>query len=295
MGGLIGFPFGLLLESAYQIWRKNSLETPTEIFLGNFIPLIGGGILLNLPLLPNQFVVILTVVTIVSMWVPMTSQSYYWLSSWSPRFFETTKIVRDLLAPPTRYLLDWQSCTFFRLKEIAKTGFLEGNFVIPVFIIQTLQKLIHHPSESIRRRSQKALKNLNSAKLNCPNCFQIDTTVLPRSWNLGTKYTALLKWGGGILLSGSQQLEFNESKLPILFLGNLSTYLESPYRLGDTITIKIVSKGQKRNEAVGILENGTKVIVRDSHKYIGKNLRVIMTHIIHSPKGSIVFADPLVK
>jgi Integral membrane protein (PIN domain superfamily) len=43
---------------------------------------------------------------------------------------------------------------------------------------------------------------------------------------------------------------------------------------------------------VGYLDDGTMVVVEQGRKFIGKELEVVVAHLLHTPSGRIVFAQP---
>lgn len=189
-------------------------------------------------------------------------------------------------------VLDTSAIIDGRIVELAKTGWLEGPLLLPRIVLEEIQLLSDSTDPLKRSKGRRALELLNELKevfhgelkiieLNYKNlptdeklikiCSELSAKLITTDYNLNK----LSK------LYGVEVLNINE-----LFLA-----LRPSVRPGDLLTIQIVKEGKERDQGVGYLEDGTMVVVENAKHLIGKNLEVVVSHLIHSPTGRIVFAQ----
>jgi uncharacterized protein YacL len=189
-------------------------------------------------------------------------------------------------------VLDTSAIIDGRIVELAKTGWLEGPLILPRIVLEEIQLLSDSTDPIKRSKGRRALELLNELKEIFPGEFRI---VDQNYKNLPTD-EKLIK----ICSELSAKLittDFNLNKLSKLYgvevlnINELFLALRPTVRPGDLITVQIVKEGKERDQGVGYLEDGTMVVVENAKHLIGKNLEVVVNHLIHSPTGRIVFAQ----
>ncbi|MDR1086862.1 MAG: hypothetical protein LBL16_01210 [Endomicrobium sp.] len=61
---------------------------------------------------------------------------------------------------------------------------------------------------------------------------------------------------------------------------------------GDNISVYLVKEGAQHNQAIGYFDDKTKIIAEDAKKLIGKNIRLVVTSVMFTPTGKIIFGKP---
>ena len=57
----------------------------------------------------------------------------------------------------------------------------------------------------------------------------------------------------------------------------------------------LVKEGKERNQAVAYLDDGTMIVVEEGRRYIGKNIQVLVTSVLQTAAGRMIFAKPHVR
>lgn len=192
----------------------------------------------------------------------------------------------------TPKVIDTSAIIDGRLIEIAKTGWLEGPFIIPKIVLEEIQLLSDSTDPQKRAKGRRALELLNELKEILRGELRIveeDYKNLPTDEKLikiSSEYSAKLITTDYNLnkvskLYGVEVLNINE-----LFLA-----LRPQIKPGELISIQIIKEGKERDQGVGYLEDGTMVVVENAKTLLGKQIEVVVSHLIHSPSGRIVFAQ----
>ena len=59
------------------------------------------------------------------------------------------------------------------------------------------------------------------------------------------------------------------------------------------MTLKIIKDGKENNQGVGYLDDGTMIVVENGRRYMGKTIRVVVTSVLQTSAGRMIFARPL--
>ena len=215
-------------------------------------------------------------------------------------FSETTfltykKIVEKTNRPRGRrkVYVDTSALIDGRILDVARTGFLYDDFVVPRSVTRELQLLADGKDIEKRNRARDGLKAVNELE----RVEYIDTIILDDS-HLGRmlvdeRLIALAKENRGVILTCDYNLEkvAETEGIQVLNINDLSMTLENKYHHGDRLRIKIVDKGQNAGQGVGHLDDGTMVVVDKAGDKIGKELDVTIVKYYQTSSGRMIFAE----
>jgi uncharacterized protein YacL len=179
-----------------------------------------------------------------------------------------------------------------RIVDVCETGFLEGSFIIPQFILQELQH-IADSSDSLRRaRGRRGLDILHKIqKMNNIDVKIVDEDF-PKIKEVDAKLVALAKVLGAKIITN----DFNLNKVAelqgvtVLNLNELANSLKPIVLPGETMNIFIAKEGKESNQGVGYLDDGTMVVVDNAKKTINRQMDVIVTSVLQTTAGRMIFA-----
>jgi uncharacterized protein YacL len=179
-----------------------------------------------------------------------------------------------------------------RIVEVCEAGFLEGSFVIPQFILQELQN-IADSSDSLRRaRGRRGLDILHKIqKINNINVKIVDEDF-PKIKEVDAKLVALARTLDAKIITN----DFNLNKVAelqgvtVLNLNELANALKPVVLPGEKLNIFIAKEGKESNQGVGYLDDGTMVVVDNAKKSINRQVDVIVTSVLQTTAGRMIFA-----
>ena len=81
----------------------------------------------------------------------------------------------------------------------------------------------------------------------------------------------------------------------VLNINELANTLKPVVLPGEEMSLFLVKEGKEHNQAVAYLDDGTMIVVEEGRRYIGKNIRVLVTSVLQTAAGRMIFAKPHTK
>ena len=61
---------------------------------------------------------------------------------------------------------------------------------------------------------------------------------------------------------------------------------------GEALSVSIIQEGKEAGQGVGYLDDGTMVVVEDGRNYLSREVSVIVTKVLQTAAGRMIFARP---
>ncbi len=180
-----------------------------------------------------------------------------------------------------------------RILEVAKTGFLSDDFLIPRSVTRELQLLADGKDLIKRNRARAGLDVVRELE----RVIYIDATIFDDS-HLGRmlvdeRLIVLAKENKGIILTCDYNLKkvAETEGVEVLNVNDLAIVLSNKFQVGDKIRLKITEKGQNPRQGIGYLGDGTMVVVDDAENKVGEEVEAIFVKFHQTSAGRMIFAD----
>lgn len=187
-------------------------------------------------------------------------------------------------------LLDTSALIDGRVADVALAGFLEGELVVPVFVLEELQRIADSSDDVRRARGRRGLevvtrlrkaKRLATVDEDPIGIEQVDSKLVrlaaDRGWMIVTNDVALQKVADAQAVS-------------VLNVNELANALKPEFVPGERFDLKVVREGKERGQGVGYLDDGTMVIVDGGANAVGETIEVEVSSMLQSPTGKLVFS-----
>lgn len=193
-----------------------------------------------------------------------------------------------------KILVDTSAIIDGRIVDIASTGFLGGDLVIPRFVLNELQ-FVSDSSDSLRRqRGRRGLETL--AELQETKTIPLTITDLDVEGvrEVDDRLVILARQMNCPILTN----DFNLNRVAelqgvqVLNINDLANAVKVVLLPGESFNIKIIQEGKEYNQGVGYLDDGTMVVVENGEHYMNKELFVQVTKILQTSAGRMIFAKP---
>lgn len=179
-----------------------------------------------------------------------------------------------------------------RIVDVCEAGFIEGTFIIPQFILQELQHIADSADSLRRAKGRRGLDMLHKIqKINNITVKIIDEDF-PKIKEVDAKLVALARVLGAKIITN----DFNLNKVAelqgvtVLNLNELANALKPVVLPGETMNIFIAKEGKESSQGVGYLDDGTMVVVDNARKKINQQLDVVVTSVLQTTAGRMIFA-----
>jgi uncharacterized protein YacL len=195
--------------------------------------------------------------------------------------------------PPERQskVIDTSSLIDGRIADVALTGFLEGPFIVPQFILRELQQIADSSDPLRRVRGRRGLDVLQRLQKTPQLDVKIVDDNFPQIREVDDKLVALGKKRGAKVITN----DFNLNKVAevqgvsVLNINLLSNAVKPAILPGESMNVYVAKDGKEAGQGVGYMDDGTMIVVDDGRRSIGKNVDVTVTSILQTPAGRMVF------
>ncbi|MBE9179423.1 PIN/TRAM domain-containing protein [Oculatella sp. LEGE 06141] len=307
-GALIGVAFGLIAQTTYHRIEKQVREMPVDMLLSRSVGLVLGLLVANLMLapifllpIPREFAFIKPLAAVLgSVMFAFSGVSLAdthgraLLRLINPHSVETMLLAEGTLKPSATKILDTSCIIDGRIEDLLSTGFLEGQLLVPQFILQELQQVADASNGQKRVRGRRGLDILNQMKEAYPDRIIIHPADYEDVTTVDAKLVRLALDINGTLLTNDYNLNKVASlqKVAVLNVNDLAQAMRPAYLPGDSMDLKILKQGKEPDQGVGYLNDGTMVVVEDGGSYIGDEVCVIVTGALQTSAGRMIFARP---
>jgi len=263
IGGLIGISSGLLLAYLLMFPLKPLLGEDTQIIFYGVIAVFGyGGLLLGLEKGKG-----------------ISLEGIF-------RLFRGQGMEENLKILDTSVIIDG------RIADVCETGFIEGVFILPQFILQELQHIADAVDPLKRARGRRGLDILHKIQKMSNVTVKIVDDDFPKIKEVDAKLVALAKRMGAKVITN----DFNLNKVAelqgvsVLNINELANSLKPVVLPGETMKVFILKEGKEYNQGVAYLDDGTMVVVENARRLIGKNAEVNVTSVLQTTAGRMIFS-----
>ncbi|HCF27177.1 MAG TPA: hypothetical protein DEV81_08225 [Cyanobacteria bacterium UBA11049] len=307
-GALIGMAIGLTAQTTYRRVERQVRAMPVDVLLSRSVGLVLGLLVANLMLapifllpIPREFAFIKPLAAILGSVMFAVSgisladtHGRALLRLINPHSVETMLLAEGTLKPSATKVLDTSCIIDGRIETLLETGFLEGQILVPQFVLQELQQLADGAKDLKRVRGRRGLDILNRIQAAYPDRIVLNPTDYDDITTVDAKLVRFVQEINGTLLTNDYNLSKVASlqKVPVLNVNDLVQAVRPSYLPGDNIDLKILKEGKEPSQGVGYLEDGTMVVVEDGSSYIGGELRVVVTSALQTSAGRMIFAKP---
>ena len=305
---LIAGVVGLNVQITYRRLEAQVREMPVDVLLTRAVGLIIGLLVANLMLapifllpIPWEFAFIKPLAAVLGSVMFAFSgitladtHGQGLLRLINPNTVETMLLAEGTLKLAATKVVDTSCIIDGRIEALLDTGFLEGQILVPQFVLQELQQLADGAKEQKRVRGRRGLEILNRIKAAYSERILIHPADYEDIPTVDAKLVRLAQEINATLLTNDYNLSkvATVQKVPVLNVNDLVQAVRSTYLPGDNIDLKIIKEGKEPSQGVGYLEDGTMVVVEEGSNYVGNELRVVVTSALQTTAGRMIFARP---
>lgn len=181
-----------------------------------------------------------------------------------------------------------------RILDLSRSGFLEGELIVPSFVLRELQMLADHADPQRRTRGKRGLGVLEE--------LREAATLRVEEWQgegsadadlpVDDKLVRFTRAVGAKLVTNDANLSkvARLYGLRVLSIHEAALALRPKLQAGETLDVTVTKAGQQSGQGVAYLDDGTMIVVEDGLKHKGKPVRVTVLSNVQTSVGRMVFA-----
>ncbi len=189
-------------------------------------------------------------------------------------------------------ILDTSAIIDGRIADVCDAHFLDGILIVPRFVLKELQTVADSADTMKRSRGRRGLEILNRLQENKNIQLRIYEKDYPETAEVDLKIVKLATELKAKVLT----TDFNLNKIAalsgvvVLNVNELSNAVKPMVIPGEMMHILVVKEGKEHSQGIGYLEDGTMVVVEEGRKKIGEKLEVIVTSVLQTTAGRMIFS-----
>ncbi|HNX82029.1 MAG TPA: TRAM domain-containing protein [Candidatus Omnitrophota bacterium] len=179
-----------------------------------------------------------------------------------------------------------------RILDILKTKFVEGKLIIPKFVLKELQQIADSSDPMKRQRGRRGLEMLHIMQKDNAQLISLHDEEFPEVHEVDAKLVKLAK----VMEAKIMTVDFNLNRvaslqgIKILNINEMANALKPVVFPGEEMHVKLIKEGKEHNQAIGYLDDGTMIVVEDSRRFIGQDVKVTVTSVLQTQAGRMIFA-----
>lgn len=191
-------------------------------------------------------------------------------------------------------LLDTSVIIDGRIADISATGFMEGTFVVPQFVLSELQHIADSSDTLKRTRGRRGLDILKRLQSEREGAIMITEESFDEVSEVDLKLMRAAKKMGGQVVTN----DFNLNKVcelhnvPVLNINDLANAVKPVVIPGEDMHVVVIKDGKEQNQGVAYLDDGTMIVIEDGKGFIGQAIDVTVTSVLQTSAGRMIFAKP---
>ena len=191
-------------------------------------------------------------------------------------------------------LLDTSVIIDGRISDIARTGFMAGTLLIPRFVLNELQYIADSGDNLRRQRGRRGLEVLSQLQKDPKISVTISDIDVEGSNAVDDKLVILARQLRAPVMTN----DFNLNRVAelqgvtILNINELANAVKAVYLPGEKLNVRIIQDGREPGQGVGYLDDGTMVVVQGGSNYQGVELDTVVTKVLQTAAGRMIFARP---
>jgi uncharacterized protein YacL len=195
--------------------------------------------------------------------------------------------------PDSLLLLDTSVIIDGRVADLIEGNFVEGNIVVPRFVLHEIQTIADSADPIKRARGRRGLEMLNRIQHNKQIEVRIHDGDFPDEPGVDAKLVRLARTINAKLFTN----DYNLSQVAALHhincvnMHEMAKSLKAVILPGEMLNLRIVREGKDKGQGVGYLPDGTMVVVNNGQSLVGQQVEVQVQSVIQTGAGVMVFAE----
>ncbi len=296
-GGLAGRAIRRALDRAPELVSR---ATGPELFAGTFGLLAGViiGVVAGVPIVvllppvlgwPAAALLVLILAAFGSRIFATRSDDLLATAGLRPRRVRAGRLSGD-----SAYVIDTSAAIDGRVLEMARSGLIGGNLLVPQFVVDELQGVADSGSVQHRRRGRRGLDVLEALRDLQDVDLRVADDVVPEHDDVDAKLVTLCDRIGATLVSTDHNLVKAAGLRGVSTLNPhaIGEALRPQLTPGDRLALLIERAGTEPGQGVGYLDDGTMVVVEGAGDMVGSSIDIEVANTLRTSMGRLLFARP---
>lgn len=181
-----------------------------------------------------------------------------------------------------------------RIFDICETGFVESTLVIPTFVLDELRHIADSSDSLKRTKGRRGLDILNKIQKELSIKVEIWEGDFKDIKEVDIKLLKLAQTLNGKVITNDYNLNkvAELQGVPVLNINELANAVKPVLLPGEVMNTVVIKDGKEAGQGVAYLDDGTMIVIEDGKRFIGENITVVVTSVLQTAAGRMIFAKP---
>jgi uncharacterized protein YacL len=181
-----------------------------------------------------------------------------------------------------------------RIADICKSGFIDGTLIIPSFILEELRHIADSSDLLKRNRGRRGLDILNRIRKELDVMVRIHDKDYDDLTEVDSKLVRLAQSMGAQVITNDYNLNkvAELQGIRVLNINELANAVKPVVLPGEEMHVQVIKDGKEAGQGVAYLDDGTMIVVENGRRFIGQNITVLVTSVLQTAAGRMIFAKP---
>lgn len=179
-----------------------------------------------------------------------------------------------------------------RIADVAHAGFLEGEIVVPAFVLAELRHIADSADNLRRARGRRGLDVLNRLQKMEGLHIHVDETDYTDVDEVDVKLLRLCRERGGAVVTNDYNLNkvAGVTGIRVMNINDLANAVKPMLVAGEELNVQVVREGKEPGQGVSFLDDGTMIVIENGKKLVGECVPVVVTTVLQTSAGRMIFA-----
>lgn len=199
---------------------------------------------------------------------------------------------RGSLRARNAVIMDTSALIDGRIVAIARSGLVTARLLVPKSVVSELQYMADRADHDKRERARFGLDMIEALQSLDEVSAEVFDDRKPAEREVDEQLLRLAQSHGARLCT----IDYNLNKaarvqgVQVINVNELAHALRIVHLPGEQTVVKIVQRGQEAKQGVGYLDDGTMVVVDDAKNRINEELEIVVTRVLQTAAGKMMFA-----
>lgn len=191
-------------------------------------------------------------------------------------------------------LIDTSAIIDGRIADIVEANFIDGQLLIPRFVLNELQNIADSSDPLRRNRGRRGLEVLDKLVEQQRVGVEVISDDVPDIDEVDEKLIRLCQTKQAALITTDYNLNRVASlqNVRVLNVHQLANVMRATFLPGERLSLPIVKEGREAGQGLAYLDDGTMIVVEDAQDLVGKTVDVVVTSNLQTNMGRMIFARP---
>ena len=189
-------------------------------------------------------------------------------------------------------LLDTSVIIDGRIAEICDTGIIEGEIIVPSFVLRELQHIADSSDGLKRNRGRRGLDILKGMQDKKSVPITVVSTDYKDVDEVDAKLILMASELGGVVVTNDYNLNKVAAvrKVPVFNINELANALKPIAMPGEEMSVFVVKEGKEAGQGIGYMDDGTMIVIENGRRLVGETVDVTVTSVLQTSAGRMIFA-----